>query len=225
MYPPSTGSFANYSTANPILIKGGYLIRSVQISGSTLEITGDLNSTTSLEIIAPAASSEKVTFNGEQLTLATTSYGTLTSSKSTSLPSIQLPDLESLTWVSVYNTLCSTLANKSQRKPQIHSQKSRRPMSTDSGRRPTTPPPSTPLSPVHLLFCMPVTMDITLATSSGAHTSRLPAPKLASHSMYKEEMHSATLYGSIRHSWAPGLETPYTPTTRARSVSPELEGS
>lgn len=99
MYPPSTGSFANYSTANPILIRGGYLIRSVQISGSTLEITGDLNGTASFEIIAPAASSKQVTFNGEPLTLATTSYGTLTSSKSAVLPSVQLPDLESLTWV------------------------------------------------------------------------------------------------------------------------------
>ncbi|KAF9227202.1 glycoside hydrolase family 35 protein [Gyrodon lividus] len=98
LYPPSTGSFANYSTTNPILIKGGYLIRSVQISGSTLEITGDLNSTASFEIIAPAASSKEVTFNGEPLTLATTSYGTLTSSKSASLPSVQLPNLESLTW-------------------------------------------------------------------------------------------------------------------------------
>lgn len=103
MYPPSTGSFANYSTTNPILIKGAYLIRSVQISGSTLEITGDLNSTASFEIIAPAAYSKQVTFNGEPLTLATTSYGTLTSSKSVSLPSVPLPDLERLTWVSAYN--------------------------------------------------------------------------------------------------------------------------
>ncbi|KAI9571159.1 glycoside hydrolase family 35 protein [Boletus coccyginus] len=98
MYPPATGSLANYSTTNPILIKGGYLIRSVQISGNTLEITGDLNSTASFEIIAPAATSDQVTFNGEQLTLETTSYGTVTSSKTASLPSIQLPDLESLTW-------------------------------------------------------------------------------------------------------------------------------
>ena len=102
MYPPSTGSFASYSTSNPILIKGGYFIRSVQISGSTLEITGDLNSTASFEILAPAASSKQVTFNGELLTLATTCYGALTSSKTASLPSIQLPDLESLTWVGVF---------------------------------------------------------------------------------------------------------------------------
>ncbi|KAF9237579.1 glycoside hydrolase family 35 protein [Melanogaster broomeanus] len=98
MYPPSTGSFANYSTVNPILIKGGYLIRSVELSGSTLEIIGDLNDTASFEIIAPAASSKGVTFNGEPLKLETTSYGTLTSSKSASLPSVQLPHIESLTW-------------------------------------------------------------------------------------------------------------------------------
>lgn len=106
MYPPSIGSFANYSTTNPILIKGGYLIRSVQISSGTLEITGDLNSTASFEIIAPAASSKQVTFNCELLTLETTSYGTLTSSKSVSLPSISLPDLGQLTWASIYKSPC-----------------------------------------------------------------------------------------------------------------------
>ncbi|KIJ67770.1 glycoside hydrolase family 35 protein [Hydnomerulius pinastri MD-312] len=98
MYPPSTGSFANYSTTNPILIKGGYFIRSVEISGSTLQITGDLNSTAEFEIIAPAASSKEVTFNGEALSLESTSYGTVTSSKTVSLPSVQLPNLETLTW-------------------------------------------------------------------------------------------------------------------------------
>lgn len=113
VYPSSIGSFANYSTTNPILIKGGYLIRSIRICGSTLEITDDLNSTTSFEIIAPAASSKQVTFNGEPLTLATTCYGTLTSSKSASLPSIHLPDLESLTWVSVYNSSRSTSLEES----------------------------------------------------------------------------------------------------------------
>jgi hypothetical protein len=206
MYPPSTGSFANYSTSNPILIKGGYLIRSVQISGSTLEITGDLNSTASFEIIAPAASSKQVTFNGKPLTLATTNYGTLTSSKTASLPSIQLPDLESLAWVRVYNYPRSASANESQRKRPTHSQKSSQLMSTHFGRQPTTLPPSTPLSRIHQLSSTPVTMDITLATSSGARTSRPPGPKLGSRSMCKEESRSATLYGSIRHSWALGSE-------------------
>ncbi|KAG6375508.1 hypothetical protein JVT61DRAFT_3067 [Boletus reticuloceps] len=114
MFSPSTGSFANYSTTNPILIQGGYLIRSVQISGTTLEITGDLNSTTSFEIIAPSASFEA----------ATTSYGTITSSKCASLPSIQLPDLESLTWVGGHKSLPWTSASESQRKLLIPSQKS-----------------------------------------------------------------------------------------------------
>lgn len=225
MYPPSTGSFANYSTSNPILVKGGYFIRSVQISGSTLEITGDLNSTASFEIIAPAVSSEQVTFNGEPLTLVTTGYGTLTSSKTASLPSVQLPDLESLTWVRIYNYTRSTSANESQRKPPTHSQKSPQLMSTHFGRQPTTLPPSTPLSRIHLLSSTPATMGTTLATSSGAHTSHPPGPKLGSRSMCKEEPRSATLYGSIRHSWALGLEMLYMPTLKARSTSPALEGS
>ncbi|EGO25493.1 glycoside hydrolase family 35 protein [Serpula lacrymans var. lacrymans S7.9] len=98
LYPPTTGAYANYSTADPILVKGGYFIRSVDVSGSTLALLGDLNSTASFEIIAPAASSAQVTFNGEPLTLEKTSYGTLTAEKTVSLPQVNIPTLESLTW-------------------------------------------------------------------------------------------------------------------------------
>ncbi|KAF9230278.1 glycoside hydrolase family 35 protein, partial [Melanogaster broomeanus] len=104
----STNLVVQYTTAGQTVVEvgsdillyilGGYLIRSVELSGSTLEIIGDLNDTASFEIIAPAASSKEVTFNGEPLKLETTSYGTLTSSKSASLPSVQLPHIESLTW-------------------------------------------------------------------------------------------------------------------------------
>ncbi|KAH7927546.1 glycoside hydrolase family 35 protein [Leucogyrophana mollusca] len=99
LYPPTTGAFANYSTTNPILVKGGYFLRSAEIDGSTLALTGDLNTTTtSFEIIAPAASSKQVTFNGEPLTLEATSYGTATAEKTATFPAVDLPTLESLTW-------------------------------------------------------------------------------------------------------------------------------
>ncbi|GLB33461.1 putative beta-galactosidase, domain 3 [Lyophyllum shimeji] len=67
LHPPTIGAFAQYSTENPIIVKGGYLLRSVEIRGSTLAIQGDLNDTATFEIIAPAASSKLVTFNGAPL--------------------------------------------------------------------------------------------------------------------------------------------------------------
>ncbi|KAF8211508.1 glycoside hydrolase family 35 protein [Mycena galopus ATCC 62051] len=99
LHPPSTGSFAYFSTENPILVKGGYLIRSVSTTGGTLALTGDLNSTTpvSFEIIAPATF-QSATFNGVKLGLTKTRYGTLTAQKTATLPAVTLPNLAALTW-------------------------------------------------------------------------------------------------------------------------------
>ncbi|KAF8165127.1 glycoside hydrolase family 35 protein [Crassisporium funariophilum] len=98
LHPPAAGDLGQFSTANPIIVKGGYLLRSATVSGGTLAITGDLNSTSSFEIIAPGANSQTLMFNGAKLTLAKTSYGTLTASKSVSLPSVSLPNLSTLPW-------------------------------------------------------------------------------------------------------------------------------
>ncbi|KDR69947.1 hypothetical protein GALMADRAFT_1351204 [Galerina marginata CBS 339.88] len=97
LHPPTSGALAQYSTANPIIVKGGYLMRTVNINGGTLALTGDLNSTASFEVIAPAAQTA-VTFNGAALTVSKTSYGTLTAQKTISLPAVTLPNLSSLTW-------------------------------------------------------------------------------------------------------------------------------
>ncbi|EJD54069.1 putative beta-galactosidase A, partial [Auricularia subglabra TFB-10046 SS5] len=98
LHPATSGKFARFSTANPILVKGGYLLRTADISGNTLALRGDLNETTTLEIIAPAAKSRTVTLNGEKLQLKKTAHGTLTATRSVRLPDVKLPDLSSLTW-------------------------------------------------------------------------------------------------------------------------------
>lgn len=94
----SAGKYANFNTKNPVLVKGGYLIRSVDIKSDTLQISGDLNSTTSLEIIAPAAV-KKVVFNGLNLSAKRTPYGTLLVHKNAKTPAVTLPNLKALTWV------------------------------------------------------------------------------------------------------------------------------
>lgn len=105
LHPPaSSGALPQYSTTNPIIVKGGYLLRSVSVDGSSLALVGDLNSTANFEIVAPAAQSHSVTFNASPLSITKTSYGTLTASKAPSLPAVTLPTLSALTWVSDQNS-------------------------------------------------------------------------------------------------------------------------
>lgn len=82
-------------------MKGGYLLRTASVSDGSLSLTGDLNSTTTFEIIATTASTRHVTFNGEKLDTKETSYGTLTASRVAHVPDVELPNLESLSWVRV----------------------------------------------------------------------------------------------------------------------------
>ncbi|KAF9452019.1 glycoside hydrolase family 35 protein [Macrolepiota fuliginosa MF-IS2] len=98
LHPPTVGSFASFGTENPIIVKGGYLLRTASVSDGNLAITGDLNDTATFEIIAPAASSRTVSFNSEKLNTKKTSYGTLTASRNAHLPDVDLPKLNSLTW-------------------------------------------------------------------------------------------------------------------------------
>ncbi|KAG6896614.1 hypothetical protein C0992_007082 [Termitomyces sp. T32_za158] len=98
LHPPTSDNFASYDTENVIIVKGGYLVRSVDVRDSTLAIKGDLNGTTTFEIIAPTASSKSVTFNGDALELIRTPQGTWTAKRSAKLPAVVLPKLSSLIW-------------------------------------------------------------------------------------------------------------------------------
>ena len=61
----------------PVVVQGPYLVRTVEIDKGTLEITGDWENTTSLEVFAPSSVSQ-IKFNGQQLSVKKTSYGSLT---------------------------------------------------------------------------------------------------------------------------------------------------
>ncbi|GAB1521013.1 hypothetical protein RhiTH_004103 [Rhizoctonia solani] len=87
---PRTGS---------VLVFGPYLVRNAAIKGSTLTITGDLESgsTTELEILAPS-SVKSVTFNGKSVKVSKTPLGTLKGSIETKNLTPKLPSLKSLQW-------------------------------------------------------------------------------------------------------------------------------
>ncbi|RAL05492.1 glycoside hydrolase family 35 protein [Aspergillus ibericus CBS 121593] len=72
-----------------VLIQGPYLVRSVNLKTSTLEIKGDSVNETSLEVFAPKEV-KAITWNGKQLKTSQTSYGSLKATIAAP-PSIQLP--------------------------------------------------------------------------------------------------------------------------------------
>lgn len=82
-------------------MKGGYLLRGASLEDGVLALVGDLNSTTTFEIVTPITSSGQASFNGEDLTLEKTSYGTLrtTTDRALRFQDVILPDLASLSWV------------------------------------------------------------------------------------------------------------------------------
>ncbi|KAG5637395.1 hypothetical protein H0H81_004703 [Sphagnurus paluster] len=85
--------------AASVLVKGPYLVRSAAIKGNTLQLTGDLNSTTVIDVFAPAAVTS-VTWNGALVTVAQSDIGSLRGSVSfpSALNSVQVPALSTLTW-------------------------------------------------------------------------------------------------------------------------------
>lgn len=82
-----------------VIIKAGYLLRNASVSDDTLFLWGDLNQTTTIEVIAsPLTSCGKIYFNGEPVAGVTSAEGRLTAIITFSKPEIALPDLASLEW-------------------------------------------------------------------------------------------------------------------------------
>ncbi len=81
-----------------VLLKAGYLVRSVSFDGSTLHVRGDVNATTSLELLAAPVIVDNIFFNGREVALEETDYGTLRGTLGYFAPNISLPSLESLDW-------------------------------------------------------------------------------------------------------------------------------
>ncbi|OOG00557.1 glycoside hydrolase family 35 protein [Aspergillus carbonarius ITEM 5010] len=90
----SSPSRANSS----VIIQAGYLLRTASITGPTLTLTGDLNATTELEIIAAPSSISTIRFNNQQLTTTTNTHGRLHATVPYQPPAFTLPSLSSLPW-------------------------------------------------------------------------------------------------------------------------------
>lgn len=81
-----------------IIINGGYFVRSVSVSGSTLSVQADFNKTTTLEIIGAPKSATKLSLNGKSITYTTNDLGNWIARPSMTVPNLDLPDLNTLQW-------------------------------------------------------------------------------------------------------------------------------
>ncbi|KAL4888053.1 putative beta-galactosidase E [Aspergillus ambiguus] len=98
---PSSSPISNYSSPSKdmVVVKGGYLIRSASIADNALVLTGDVNRTTSLEVIStPREHIQRIFFNGELLKASQSRLGKLRAVVSYKRPSISLPSLSQLEW-------------------------------------------------------------------------------------------------------------------------------
>ena len=87
-----------YFSSAPI-VKAGYLLRTVEVEGSAVHLTGDLNATTPIEVIGGApASVSQLTFNGQNLRFRQGSNGVVTATAHYTNASYSVPDLSTIGW-------------------------------------------------------------------------------------------------------------------------------
>ncbi|RWA12077.1 hypothetical protein EKO27_g3031 [Xylaria grammica] len=89
----------NYTSASKdtVIAKAGYLLRTATRSGTSLYLTGDLNATADLEIVAGFPGSNNVYFNGKKIGTQSVN-GRLTGTLVYTHPTFKLPDLAALEW-------------------------------------------------------------------------------------------------------------------------------
>jgi len=95
----TTANFDLSADIPSVVVIGPYLVRNATIQGTTLRVFGDVNATTSIQIIAPKAVTS-MTWNNQIVALTTTSTGTRSGSIpfTLSASSVVLPSLSAAAW-------------------------------------------------------------------------------------------------------------------------------
>ncbi|KAJ5190140.1 beta-galactosidase E [Penicillium cinerascens] len=84
-----------------VIVKAGYLMRTAQISGTELQLTGDFNATTDVELVFdPTDAVQCITVNGNRLS-TTKERGVLKGTVEYNPPSLDFPDFSTLEWKTI----------------------------------------------------------------------------------------------------------------------------
>lgn len=85
--------------APSVLVQGPYLVRSAAAKGSVLDLTGDLNATTTIDVFGPTQFTS-VTWNGAPVSVTKSDLGSLrgTVAFPASLPAVKIPALDQVEW-------------------------------------------------------------------------------------------------------------------------------
>ncbi|KKY15881.1 putative beta-galactosidase e [Phaeomoniella chlamydospora] len=98
---PAAEPIGNYTSPSKssVIVQTGYLLRTAQIVDDELRLTGDINSTTNIEIIsAPTEKISLLKFNGQIIQTTKSPQGRIAGSVPFSAPNITLPSLSALEW-------------------------------------------------------------------------------------------------------------------------------
>lgn len=101
--PEPVGNFVSAARINDtdasVIIKAGYLLRNATVSENSLHLWGDVNQTTTIEVVtAPLTSGATLYFNGQQVEDTQIVDGRLTGTITYSEPEITLPEFTTAEW-------------------------------------------------------------------------------------------------------------------------------
>ena len=97
---PAASPADNYTTSaqKSIIAKAGYLLRSAAIDGCNVALSGDINATTTFEIISGAPAGATLAFNGKAVKTTINKHGVAQGTVKYLEPSFNAPSLSSLEW-------------------------------------------------------------------------------------------------------------------------------
>jgi hypothetical protein len=101
---PSDVTFGNYTnpshlTSAPI-VRTDYLLRTVEVTSDCIHLTGDLNATSTVEVIGGPDNVKSLTFNGKDLAFkqSTTGCKSIVATADFKQPTFSVPDLTTTPW-------------------------------------------------------------------------------------------------------------------------------
>jgi len=107
----ASGQGSNDGSISAVVVRGGYLLRTAEIRGSGLALTGDLNATTVIEVIGAPDQISRVTFNNETVECSHNAHGSISGTVTYTAVNFSSPDLSSWYYIDSLPEIQSTYSD------------------------------------------------------------------------------------------------------------------